>query len=47
MMKTECPHCHKVYNVYDMFRGVRAKCSECGREFTVEPMPEPVPEKQP
>ncbi len=48
MMRTECPYCHKVYKVYDLFRGIRAKCPECGREFTVEPMPEPVsiPEEQ-
>lgn len=44
-VKTECPYCHKVYKVYDLFRGVRAECPECGRNFTVEPLPQPQEKK--
>lgn len=44
-VKTECPYCHKVYKVYDLFRGVRAECPECGRKFTVEPLPQPQEKK--
>ena len=36
-MKTECPHCGQHYDVDDAYVGKEAECTNCGKQFILQP----------